>query len=189
MEQANYAIPLRRLPNGDHDFSFDCGDDLFSHVENALAEHGQLHVDVHAHKNDEMMTLDFDIAGTLRLQCDACLGWLDYPIEDCGDRLTIRLGTKYAEIGDNLYEVDANDEALDLGQWIYEMACVMIPLRCEHPLDDEGNPTCDPDVLREMDKYIVRSEEDIERRRQETQSDSDEIDPRWAALKKLKDNQ
>lgn len=190
MNQAKYSIPLRRLPNGNHEFSFDCGDDLFAAIDGALVEHGQLHADVTARKNDEMMTLDFEISGTLKVQCDVCLDWFDLTIEDCGERITIKLGTKAQELDDDLYEVDANDETLDLGQWIYEMACVLIPLRCEHPLDEDGNPTCNPDVLREMDKYIVRSQEDLDRRKREAEEASkgdDFIDPRWAALKQLKD--
>lgn len=189
MSQPKYSIPLRHLPNGKHEFSFDCGDDLFAGIEGALAQHGQLHADVQANKSDEMMTLDFDISGSLNLQCDVCLGHFDFPIEDCGERITLKMGSKDQELDDDLYEVDANAEYLDLGQWIYEMACVLIPLRVEHPLDEDGNPTCDPDVLREMDKYIVRSEEDLERRKREAEAeagDSDFIDPRWAALKQLK---
>ncbi len=187
MEQLDYSIPLRRLPNGDHKFNFECGDDLFGRVENALVEHGHLYVEVAVHKNDEMMTLDFAIGGTLRLQCDVCLGWFDYPIEDCEERVTLKLGNKFEEIGDDLYEVDAAEERLDLSQWIYEMASVMIPLRCEHPLDDDGNPTCDPTMLAELEKYVVRSEEDLERKKREAQENSgDVIDPRWAALKQLK---
>ena len=189
METEDYSIPLRRLANGDHHFSLECGDKLFERVDTPLAEHGHLNVEVDVHKNDEMMTLDFDISGTLLLQCDVCLGWFDYPIEDCGERITVKLGDKDAELDDDLYEVDANEERLDLGQWIYEMACVMIPLRCEHPLDEDGNPTCDPSMLKEMEKYVVRSEEDIERRKREAQGDEEIVDPRWAALKQLKDKE
>lgn len=189
METEDYSIPLRSLANGGHRFGFECGDKLFERVENALVEHGRLSVEVEVHKNDEMMTLDFDISGTLRLQCDVCLGWFDYPIEDCGERITVKLGDKYAELDDDLYEVDSTEERLDLGQWIYEMACIMIPLRCEHPLDEDGNPTCDPAMLREMEKYVVRSEEDIERRKREALGDEEIVDPRWAALKQLKDKE
>lgn len=190
MEQADYSIPLRRLENGDHAFHFECGDDLFGRVENALVDHGKLEVDVQAHKNDEVMTLDFDISGTLRLQCDVCLGWFDYPIEDCGERITLKLGERFEELDDDLFEVDMADDRLDLSQWIYEMACVMIPLRCEHPLDDDGNPTCDPSMLNELEKYVVRSEEDLERKRKEAQEASgDVVDPRWAALAQLKNKE
>lgn len=191
MDQKEYSIPLRTLANGDHTFDFECGDDLFGRIEGALVESGSLSVSVKVHKNDEMMTLDFDISGTLRLQCDVCLGWFDYPIEECGDRITIRLGVKDEEIGDDLYEVDSNAETLDLSQWIYEMACVMIPLRCEHPQDEDGNPTCDPSMLAELEKYVVRSEEDVKRKQREAQESlgEDDIDPRWAALKQLRDKQ
>lgn len=191
MEQRDYSIPLRQLPNGDHTFNFECGDDLFSGIEGALVEAGKLDVEVLVHKNDEMMTLDFDITGSLHLQCDVCLGWFDYPIEDCGERITVKLGDKFEELDDDLYEVDAVEERLDLAQWIYEMAVVMVPLRCEHPLDEDGNPTCDPEMLGQLEKYVVRSEEDVKRKQREAlqAKGEDDIDPRWAALKQLRDKE
>lgn len=187
MEQGDYSIPLRQLPNGNHSFSFDCGNDLFSRIEGALAEHGKLHVDVEARKTDEMIVLDFDINGTVEQQCALCLGTLDYPIEDCGERITVKLGDKEAELDDDLYEVDATDERLDLAQWIYEQVCVTLPIRCEHPLDEDGNPTCDPAMLQELDKYIVHSNEDIRRKAREAQGE--EFDPRWKALEGLKNKE
>lgn len=183
MELRDYSIPLRPLPNGRHNFSFDCGDDLFARVEGALAEHGVLHVDVAVNKTDEMMTLDFDIHGSIQQQCAVCLGLFDYLIEDCGEKITIKFGDKYEELDDNLYEVDTTDERLDLAQWIYEQACVLLPIRPEHPFDDNGNPTCDKSMLDELDKYIVRSEEDVQRKAREAQGQ--ETDPRWDALKNL----
>ncbi len=187
MEKGDYSIPLRQLPNGKHSFSFDCGDDLFCRVDGALAEHGNLHVDVAVSKTDEMMVLDFDINGTIEQQCSVCLGKFDYPIEDCGERITVKLGDKYEELDDDLYEVDAIDERLDLAQWIYEQACVVLPIRPEHPLDEDGNPTCDEQMLDELDKYVVHSEEDVRRKAREAQGQ--ETDPRWDALKKLADKE
>ena len=183
MQTADYSIPLRQLPNGKHDFSFDCGDDLFEGVEGGLAEKGQLHVDVRVSKSDEMMILDFDINGTIEQQCAVCLGFFDYPIEDCGERITVKLGDKYEELDDNLYEVDAKDDRLDLAQWIYEQACVLLPIRPEHPTDDEGNPTCDQQMLDELNKYVVHSEEDVHRKAREAEGLT--TDPRWEALRKL----
>lgn len=182
-DNAEYSIPLRSLPNGIHSFSFDCGGDIFSRVDDPLAGHCRLRVDVEARKTDEMLTLDFDIRGTVEQQCALCMEPMDYPIEDCGERIVVRLGSAWREEDDDLYEVDAADERLDLSQWIYEQVCVCLPIRCEHPLDDDGNPTCDPAMLAEIDKYVVRGEEDAERKAREAQGG--ETDPRWDALKAL----
>lgn len=183
MQTGDYSIPLRQLPNGKHDFSFDCGDDLFGRVDGGLAERGSLHVDVKVSKTDEMMILDFDICGTIEQECAVCLEKFDYPIEDCGERITVKLGDKNEELDDNLYEVDATDERLDISQWIYEQACVMLPIRPEHPLDEDGEPTCDKKMLAELDKYVVHDENEVRRKALEAQGET--TDPRWAALKKL----
>ena len=194
MEIGEYSIPLRQLPNGKHSFFFECHDDLFNRFEESLVPGGKLQVKVDVKKSDEMMTLDCDIKGTLRVQCDICLGLFDYEIDECGDLVTLRMGDHFEEIDDNLYEVDSAEESFDLSQLIYEMVVVMLPLQCEHPLDENGNSTCDPEMLKELDKYLVTSEDEVKERMREAQAalsngdDEDAIDPRWAALRALKDN-
>lgn len=183
MTTNGYSIPLRMLPNGNHSFSFDCGDDLFASIDGAMVESGKLHVDVDVKKTDEMMVLDFDITGTLQVQCAVCLDMFDYPIEDCGETITLRLGDKFAEEDDCLFEVDAAEDSIDLSQWIYEQAVVLIPIRCEHPLDEDGNPTCNEQMLEELDKYVVTSHEQVKQKLRDAQGD--ETDPRWNALKGL----
>ena len=59
---------------------------------------------------------------------------------------------------------------IDLSQWLYEYAAVRIPMQHIHP-DGE----CDPEVTK-----FIKEEND------ESHEESDEIDPRWEALKKLK---
>ena len=49
-------------------------------------------------------------------------------------------------------------------------------------------------MLKELDKYLVTSEDEVKERMREAQAalsdgdDEDAIDPRWAALRALKDN-
>ncbi len=185
METADYSIPLRSLPNGNHTFSFNCEDSLFTRVENALADGCNLHVEAIVHKNDEMMTVDFNISGTVRVQCVVCLDTFDFPIEDCNGRMTFRLSDHYEEVDDELVIVDDKEERLDLAQWIYEMTAVMIPINPEHPLDENGLSTCNQDMLDKLDEYIVSDMEEVREKARE--ANKGETDPRWDALKSLLD--
>ena len=69
------------------------------------------------------------------------------------------------------------DYKINLAQWMYEYVVIAMPMQCIHPDDPEGNPTCDPEML----KYISESEEGAE----ETQNELS-IDPRWAKLNEIK---
>jgi len=60
------------------------------------------------------------------------------------------------------------------------MLMLSIPMRTVHPVNEEGNYICNPDVL----KYLEIND-DIEVSDEETNGD-DNINPIWDELKKLK---
>ena len=182
MDQNLCILPIKSVPNGDHDFSFKAGRDVFAAIEGALIENGNLDVLVHVHKMDQMATLDFEISGSIEAQCDICLGKFDYPIDDCQGQITLRFGDHFEEVNEVLYEIDELEESIDLGQWIYEFVVVSLPIRFEHPLDDDGNSTCDPDMLDELDKYLVDESAEVGLSHKK---DDNQTDPRWDALKSL----
>ena len=185
MLEENCKIPLRSLAEGDSSYDFSIGRDFFAAFENSMVDDGDLSAHVDLHKTAQMVTMDFTIEGVIRTQCDICLGDLDYELEECGGRITLRLGDHYEEVSDELYEVDEHDEELDLSQWIYEFICVSLPIRFEHPLSEDGEPTCDPEMLAELDKYLVTENDEGELK----PVDEGRTDPRWDALKGLLDKQ
>ena len=69
-------------------------------------------------------------------------------------------------------------DSINLAPWMYEYVVVAMPMQCVHPDDEEGNPTCDPEML----KYLVDEDE--------AQSEEDEPinDPRWDILKEINNN-
>ena len=60
---------------------------------------------------------------------------------------------------------------------ITEFICISLPIRQVHPEDENGNLTCNPEMLMKLDEYLVEEDEDEE-----------EIDPRWDDLNKLLGN-
>jgi len=68
---------------------------------------------------------------------------------------------------------------VDFSQPFYEFICLLIPSRKIHP---EGE--CNQEMLKVMDNYLIVESKDVESEDQE--EDDEEVDPRWAALNKLK---
>jgi len=58
---------------------------------------------------------------------------------------------------------------------IYEFVCLAIPIKKIHPDDENGNTTCDPEMIEKLDKYVVR--------------EGEENSTVWNDLKKLLDNE
>jgi len=66
--------------------------------------------------------------------------------------------------------IPETDYQFDLSTYIYEFIHLGLPARLLHPDDENGNSTCDPEMLRLLEKLAPAGT----------------VDPRWEALKKLK---
>ena len=87
---------------------------------------------------------------------------------------TIKLGDENAEESEDVAVVSADQADFDVSSLIYEFIILAIPMHRVHP---EGK--CNPEIMALL-LSDQNNEEDID--------DSNEIDPRWAALKDLKLN-
>ena len=56
-------------------------------------------------------------------------------------------------------------------QHIYEYIQLALPIKRVHTDDSEGNSTCDPEMLKKLNEFIVEEENNT--------------DPRWDELRKL----
>ena len=61
---------------------------------------------------------------------------------------------------------------LDLKQLIFEIIILNLPNKRQHPFDEEGNSTCNEEMVDLVNKY--------------TEVEEKSSDPRWDALKNLK---
>ena len=61
-----------------------------------------------------------------------------------------------------------------LFHFVYESIMLALPIQVLHPDDENGNSTCNPEILKIMNEHSPDAKKE------------DEIDPRWEALKKLK---
>ena len=86
--------------------------------------------------------------------------------------LIVKFGESHGEETEDIFIITENEHSFDLSPFIYEYINLLVPYRRVHGMDAEGKSLCNP----EMTKYI--SDE-------ETRT----VDPRWNALKQLKDKQ
>lgn len=171
---SQYNIAFKGLALGKHVFEFSVDDKFFAEFDASIVDHGLVNVKVTLEKQSSLMTFWFDIKGTVRVQCDRCLELYDQPIES-DDRVFVRLGERENIEGDDLIWVSTNDYQLNVAQLIYEFIGLAIPIKKVHPLDENGDSTCDPEMIEKLNKYIVREEQ--------TEN------PAWKDLRKLLDNE
>ncbi|MCE3280761.1 MAG: hypothetical protein K0S44_2952 [Bacteroidetes bacterium] len=123
-----------------------------------------------------MMSLEFKISGTVKVPCDLCTEEFDMPIT--GDyKLIVKVGgSDTANEDDDIIMIAANEHELDLAQYIYEYIVLSLPIKRVHPDDEDGNSTCDPEMIEKVKKYLTDDPGD------------DKSDPRWDGLKGIKLN-
>lgn len=180
--QGRYEVAFKALADGRHEFDFVLDDAFFAGIEHSMVGRGNLAAHVVMEKTEYMLRFDFEISGTVEATCDVCLGTFDYPVSTA-EELIVKFGSRAEDDGEGMVVIDAADTEIDLTHWLYEFVCVSLPMRFEHPLDADGNPTCDAEMLEKLSHYLVSDAHT------ENNADSDTpasgSDPRWDVLKGL----
>ena len=167
-----YHIQFVGLEPGNHQFEFEVNDSFFEHFEFSQIQHGQVHVTVDLEKSERMMLFTIGLEGKVLVTCDRCTNEFYFPVSD-SQRLIVKLGTEYLEESEDVVIIPETEYKFDLSPYIYEFIHLSLPARLLHPDDEDGNSTCDPDMLRLLEKLTPAGS----------------VDPRWETLKNLKTDQ
>ncbi|MFM8433482.1 MAG: YceD family protein [Bacteroidota bacterium] len=167
----DYVIEFGSLPKGEHEFEFEVSDTFFQEFEHSIVQHGNVDVLVVLEKKENLLLLDFTLSGTVTVTCDRCLDDLELELEGYSE-LIVKLGDHSEEESDEVIMIPVSEHQLDLSQFIYEYVTVMIPMRNVHPDNEDGTTSCNPEILRQIERH-------------QHQENSEEPDPRWEALKKI----
>ena len=168
-----FEIPYVGLKVGVHKFSFDIDGNFFEHFKDSPLRDCKVKVDLEFEKKETFFILIFFIDGAVKVECDRCLVPFDKSI--FGDYTCyVKFAEDPAKANDepDVLFISREQTIIDLSQLIYEYINLCLPMQklgCENPGQE---PQCNKEVL----KYL----------KEETKVKANEIDPRWAALKNLK---
>jgi uncharacterized protein len=171
-----YIIQFVGLPVGKHEYEFKVTDKFFEDLEFSEIKRGNITVDLTLLKQSTMMSLEFKISGTVKVNCDLCTEEFDLPV--AGDyKLIVKVGgSDTMDEDDDIITVAANEHELNVKQYIYEYIILSLPIKRVHPPDKNGKSTCNPEMLEKVKKYLVDKEK------------GEDTDPRWDGLKNIKLN-
>lgn len=164
-----YVINFGSLTDDVHEFEFEIDDSFFEQYENSIVQKGTIDVLVTVEKKQNMLLLDFTMEGTITVQCDRCLEPLDLDLSSYNE-LIVKVGEEEDQGSDDVIVLSSKEHELDVSQYLYEFITVAVPLRNVHDEDENGNSTCNPEVIKEIEKYRIHEEEK-------------HVDPRWEGLK------
>jgi len=175
-----YRISYTGLKTGKHQFDFDIDERFFNEFEYSLVKTGELKVDLELDKQETMIILQFAIRGNIFLNCDVCLS--DFPtVVDVNERQIVKFsGDENLEDNtDEIIVLGKNEHEIDVSPLIYEYINLAVPYfhRCE---ESGSTPWCDKEMLEKLEKLSGQVTEE------EEQKEQTGADPRWDALKKIK---
>lgn len=167
-----YEIQLMGLKNGHHEYTYQLDDAFFTCFQNAPVSEGSLGVTIDLEKTDRHLVCQYKINGHVTLICDRSLDSFKFDIE-LDDQLIFKYGDEFQELSEELITIPHETEKLNMGQYMFEFICIAIPMKRLHPrfeLDES-----------EDDELVYQSQP-----KDNESKDDEQIDPRWEALKNLK---
>ena len=168
----NYSIPFTGLKLGKHQFEYDVNDAFLNEFEYSLVKKADLKCRVELEKQETMLILTFDIAGTINANCDRCLA--QYPQQvDIHEQAIAKFSEEAVDEDEEIITLTKNDHEINIAGLIYEYINVALPFITV--CDNEGNtPYCDKEMLDKLNKLTANNEQ------------NEQADPRWDALKNIK---
>jgi uncharacterized metal-binding protein YceD (DUF177 family) len=166
----NYDVSFSGLKTGKHEFKYEIDKEFFQLFDTEQEfTNPKIAVDVSLDKHSTFLEFEIKVNGTVELVCDITTENFDHPIEN-EIKVLVKFGEEYDDSEEDVITIPISDHAFNVAQLIYETVALSIPMKKVSPhINDED--------LQILEKFSPK----------EIEEEEHESDPRWEALKKLKD--
>ena len=173
-------LKIKTLPFGTHAVECHLDESFFNLDEQHEVRRADVDVTLEVtRKSETTYRLEVSCRGTVTTACDRCLDDLDLPV-DVDYRLNVeQMGTELDDSNDELLIVPSDWRELDAAPLVRDTVLLAIPMTHCH----ENEEDCNPDMLNVLDSHLAEAVPDEGGQQSETTG----TDPRWEALKKLKE--
>jgi uncharacterized metal-binding protein YceD (DUF177 family) len=163
-----HTIPFTGLKDGRHEFEFMLDEPFFKTMADEEIMGGDAVAEVALDKTPTMLVTNIHVKGTVRVHCDHCGALLDQAIDGSQRQIFQLHGEVNGEPEDDeLITLDSHAHSINLTHYIYECLRLALPARRVH-----APGQCDPAAEEALGRLAVEHEH--------------VPDPRWDALKELK---
>lgn len=182
----NYTITFSSLPYGITEFTYEISQSFFDLFEiETDFENPAITVHVDFEKKSTMLELSLNINGTIEVPCDVTEEKFDQKISN-ETKIIVKFGDEFDDTDSEIWIIPRDEYELNIAQIIYEIIMIGLPIKRIHPNVLSGNVA--PEITELLDEYSIYDLSDINGDIEEDNDDNneDDIDPRWAKLKDLK---
>jgi uncharacterized metal-binding protein YceD (DUF177 family) len=179
MSKSEYVIRFSGLKEGIHQFVFEVGNKFFEQLDYSEIKVAKITATVDFEKRTNMLVVNYHVSGEVELMCDKCTD--DFLLSISGEEELIYKFGEGISNDEKIIILPENEIEIDVSQPIYEVTCLAIPSKRVHP---EGK--CNQEMLAAMDDYLMVENHEVTETVVEEEEESEDVDPRWSALKNLK---
>ena len=169
-----FDIDIYSLSNKVYTYEYHLGDSFFQLFDSDLLEKGDLQAKVTLDKQSTLITANFQIKGTVQLECDRSLELFDHPLE-ANKMIIYQYGEEEEEVSEDIYTITTGTQKINIAHLLYEFIGLALPMKRLHPsLAEEEDPWVEGEIIFSSEPEKSDSEE------------PEEVDPRWQKLRNLK---
>ncbi len=173
-----FDIEIFRLNDGKQQFEYEINDSFFASIEDSSISKGKLKASLEIDKSERHLQIEYKISGTVELICDRSLEPFDFELNE-NYSLIFKYGDAYEEVSEDVVIIPHDTPKLNMAQYLYEFILISIPMKKLHPKFQHEELDSDEEVT-----LVYRTEEE----KNDQNETPEEVDPRWSALKNLKNN-
>ena len=172
-----FVIPYSGLKEGEHQFEYQINKAFFDFFNYEDFNSCNITAAVKFVKKPTMFEIDFDISGSINVNCDVTNELFDLPIA-IKTPLLVKFGDEYNDDNEDLLILPYSEYQLDISQYLYEIMVLAMPVKRVHPGVEDG--TLKSDVLEQLNAYDTQKSKS-----QEVEEKTNVVDPRWEKLKEI----
>ena len=169
----NIVVQLLRLKVVSHHYDFEIDNTFFEHFEFEDFNDCNIKVDVNLEKKSTLLEFDFDVTGTVNVNCDLSNEPFDQPIKG-HYHLVVKFGQEFNDDDDEILILPHGEFEINIAQYIYESVVLSVPKKLVHPGIEDG--TLKSEILDKLEELSPDADD---------KKETDKTDPRWDTLKKL----
>ena len=173
MKKREFSIPFSGLKQGKHQFEYVVNNEFFESFEYLDFNDASLKLSVVLNKTSTMLEFELVVNGTVNIACDISSEPYDQAIS-CHLELVVKFGDEFNDENDEILIIPHGEHQVNIAQYVYEMIVLAVPQKRIHPGVLDG--TLDSEALKRLEELQPKEREE----------NSEDTDPRWDALKKLK---
>ncbi len=171
-----YEIKIQSLEEKRYEFDFEGDKTFFEAFEQDIVEGGSFQAKIFLEKSSAMMRLFFEINAKVNLVCDRSLEVFEEPL-NVKEHYVYKFGDRYEVLSEDIEVIPFGAAEINLAQLIFDFLMLEVPVKKIHPDYRKASDSDTEEALFYSDSIAQSIEESKEK---------EEVDPRWAALKDLK---